>query len=290
MSTERDVTRIVRSWLRTDEHDFPIEIVDDVLAHLDATPQDRLFWPARRFADMNTYTKLAIAAAAVLVVAFTITRLLPANGVGGPVPTPSPSAVPGPSAAAAAVFPPSGELAIGRHSITQEGMTYSFNIATSGWVSNGVFGIDKSAGGFGPTGAGFIFWTDTPVGIFTDPCAQTKGPALGTSIGDLAAAVAAVPGTKLVGGPTDVTVGGHPAKLVVVTIPDDIGCEPQTFYLWYAPSAGNARYATALGSTYRVWIIDVSGTPVWIDGETFKGAGAGPAQEIQAIVDSIQFE
>ena len=288
MSTERDVTRIVRSWLRTDEHDFPVDIVDDVLARLGATPQDRLIWPVRRYADMNTYAKLAIAAAAVVVVAFALTRLLPANGVGGPLLTPSPA--PTPTATAAAAFPPSGELAVGRHSITQEGVTYTFNIATSGWVSNGVFGIDKSAEGFGPTGAGFIFWTDTPVGIFTDPCAQTKGPALGTSIGDLAAAVAAVPGAKLVGGPTDVTVGGHPAKLVVVNIPDDIGCEPQTFYLWYAPSVGAARYATALGSTYRVWIIDVSGTTVWIDGETFKGAGPGPAQEIQEIVDSIQFE
>ena len=47
MSPERDVTRTVRSWLRTDEHDFPIEIVDDVLARLDATPQDRLFWQNR---------------------------------------------------------------------------------------------------------------------------------------------------------------------------------------------------------------------------------------------------
>jgi hypothetical protein len=289
MSTERDVTRIVRSWLRTDEHDFPIEIVDEVLARLDSTPRDRLFWPVWRYADMNTYTKLAIAAAAVVVVAFALTRLLPANGVGGPLPTPSPTAAPTPTAAVAA-FPPSGELAIGRHSITQEGVTYSLNIATSGWESNGTFAIDKAAGGIGPTGAGFIFWTDTPVGIFTDPCAQTKGPALGTSIGDLAAAVAAVPGTKLVGGPTDVTVGGHPAKLVVVTIPEDIGCDPQSFFLWYAPSAGNARFATALGSTYRVWIVDVSGTPIWIDGETFKGADAGPAQAIQEIVDSIQFE
>ena len=29
---------------------------------------------------------------------------------------------------------------------------------------------------------------------------------------------------------------------------------------------------------------------VWIDGETYKGAGPGPGQEIQQIIDSIQFE
>jgi hypothetical protein len=50
------------------------------------------------------------------------------------------------------------------------------------------------------------------------------------------------------------------------------------------------RYATALGSTIRVWIVDVDGTPVWIDGETYKGAGPEPGQEIQQIIDSIQFE
>ena len=40
----------------------------------------------------------------------------------------------------------------------------------------------------------------------------------------------------------------------------------------------------------RVWIIDVDGTIVWIDGETYKGAGPGPGEEIQQIIDSIQFE
>jgi hypothetical protein len=50
------------------------------------------------------------------------------------------------------------------------------------------------------------------------------------------------------------------------------------------------RYATELGSTIRVWIVDVDGTLIWIDGETFKGAGSEPGQQLQQIVDSIQFE
>jgi len=289
MSTERDVTRIVRSWLRTDEYDFPVEIVDDVLARLDATPQDRLIWPARRFADMNTYTKLAIAAAAVVVVAFAAFNLVPRTGVGGPgVATPPPTLAPTPSPTAAA-FPPAGALTIGRHSMVLEGLTVSFNVSTSGWISNGSFGVDRSPD-IGPEGASFIFWTDTPVGVFIDPCAAVRGPSVGVSTAALADAVASVPGTDLVSGPSDVTVGGHPAKLVVISIPDDIGCDPQRFNLWYAPTPGFARYATALGSMYRVWIIDVNGTPVWMDGETFKGAGPEPARQLQKIVDSIQFE
>jgi len=106
--------------------------------------------------------------------------------------------------------------------------------------------------------------------------------------------VAAIPGTDLVSGPSDVTVGGYPAKHVVLTFGKDADCNADgrltggEFYLWYAPS--DARYATELGSTIRVWIVDVDGAIVWIDGETNKGAGPEPGLEIQQIIDSIQFE
>ena len=45
-----------------------------------------------------------------------------------------------------------------------------------------------------------------------------------------------------------------------------------------------------IGDTIRVWIIDADGTRVQIDGETYLGAGPEPGQEIQQIVDSIEFE
>lgn len=297
MSTDRDTTRIVRSWLRTDEHESADRVLDDVLVLLDATPQRRSLWPVRRIADMHTFAKLAIAAAAVVVVAVAGYTLLPSNaGVGGgpPVspsssPSPSPTTRPTPSPTPVAIFPPAGELATGQHSMTLEGVPFSFSVPTSGWISNGSFDIHKDTG-VAPDGAGFIFWTDTPIGVFADPCAQVKSPPVGPSAADLAAAVATVPGTDLVSGPSDVTVGGYPAKQVVLTVRNDVGCNPESFYLWYAPQADLARYATALGSTITVWIVDVDGTLVWIDGETYEGAGPEPGQAIQQIVDSIQFE
>ena len=69
MSADRDITRIVRSWLRTDEHESADRVLGIVLALLDTTPQRRSWWPARRIADMNAYAKILIAAAAVVVVA-----------------------------------------------------------------------------------------------------------------------------------------------------------------------------------------------------------------------------
>jgi hypothetical protein len=68
MNTDLDTARVVRSWLRTDEHESADRVLDTVLALLDATPQHRSS-PVRRFADMNTYAKFALVAAAVLVVA-----------------------------------------------------------------------------------------------------------------------------------------------------------------------------------------------------------------------------
>ena len=41
MSTDRDTTRIVRSWLGTDEHESADRVLDAVLDQLDATPQRR---------------------------------------------------------------------------------------------------------------------------------------------------------------------------------------------------------------------------------------------------------
>ena len=49
MSTDRDTTRIVRSWLQTDEYESADRVLDAVLDQLDTTPQRRAtWWPARR--------------------------------------------------------------------------------------------------------------------------------------------------------------------------------------------------------------------------------------------------
>ncbi len=290
MSTERDMTRIVRSWLRTDEHESADRVLDNVLALLDATPQRRSWWPARRIADMNTVAKLATAVAAVVVAAVVVVNLMPGNGP-GVGPTPSPTAVPSPSPSfASSVFPPDGPLAAGRQSMTRGGVRLSVNVP-AGWQSGDGFFISKDVG-VGPDGASFLFWDRAPVGVYADPCAQHAGPVVGPTTADLAAAMTTIPDTTLVSGPTDVTVGGRPAKHVVLTVSEDVACgvPGDEFYLWYADEEGAARYASALGATLSVWIVDVNGTRLSIDAESYKGAGPEIEQQIQTIIDSIQFE
>jgi len=171
--------------------------------------------------------------------------------------------------------------------MTLNGVRLSLAVATPGWISNGSWGFDK--GLVTPTGAGFIFWpAGPPIGVYADPCGHVKAPPAGPSIGDLAAAVAALPGGVLVSGPSDVTIDGHPAKFVVINMPEAASCAPNSFDLWY--SATDNRYATEFGQTMRVWILDVGGSIVWIDGETYKGAGPEIGAELEQIVSSIQFE
>ena len=94
MSTDRETTRIVRSWLEEGVTALPDRVLDAVLDQLPATPQRRSWWPTWRSNRMNTYAKLLAAAAAVLVVAVVGYQFLPrAGGPGGqPTITPSPSA------------------------------------------------------------------------------------------------------------------------------------------------------------------------------------------------------
>jgi hypothetical protein len=295
MHSDRDTTRIVRSWLEEGVSALPDRVLDAVLDQVAATRQRRSWWPAWRFADMNTYAKLAIAAAAVVVVALVGYNLLPTGGgnVGvTPAVSPSPSialsptAVPSPSPSDLAFFP-DGPIEPGRHSMVRSGKSLSVGMP-SGWTSHLGFRIYTQSGQ-----AAFIFWTDPPINVYADPCThEPLDPPAGDSPAELAAAVSSIPGTDLVDGPTDVTIGGHPAQLVTIRIRDDIDCPPGEFLLWYNEADGPAggRWPDAVGDTINAWIIDVDGTIVWIDGSTARGSAPTTQRDMQQIVESIQFE
>ena len=101
----------------------------------------------------------------------------------------------------------------------------------------------------GPQGAeAIIYWTSFPDGDHADPCALELAPSVGPSAADLAAAVSTAPGTKLVKGPSNVTLGGHPAKHVVLTVREYVGCDPGFFYTW-REVFGGAFWRTTLWAT-----------------------------------------
>jgi hypothetical protein len=203
---------------------------------------------------------------------------------------PAPVASMGPTPAG--VFPagdliPSGGRFSGRHSLTVEGIPFSFSVPTHGWEPFGSLLLSKSS--VGPQGAeAVIFWTGFPDGTYADPCGHLAGPPAG-SAADLAAAVSTAPGTELLTGPSDIVVGGRAAKHVVLTVREDVGCDPGFFYNWKAQTGGAMWEATRLGDVIRVWIVEVDGVVLFIEGETNKDGGPELEQEIQQIVESILF-
>jgi hypothetical protein len=295
MRTEPETTRIVRSWLEEGRTTLPDHILDAVLADLPATHQRRPLWPARRIDDMHAFAKFAMAAAAVLVVAVVGINLLPkTDGVGGglasltPSPTASlaPTAAPSPSPSVLEFFP-DGAVSVGRHSMVRSGKTFSVDMPT-GWTAHDGFRIYTQGGQ-----AAFIFWSDAPGNVFADPCAhEPLDPPAGDTPAELAAAVSSIPGTDLVSGPLDLTVGGYPAKLVTIQVREDIACAAESFLLWYreANGATDGRWPDARGDTINVWIIDVDGTLVWIDGSWSLNTTPTLHDEMRQIVDSIRFE
>jgi hypothetical protein len=103
------------------------------------------------------------------------------------------------------------------------GVPFSFRASTSGWERFD-FSMNKSI--MGPQDAeAIVFWSSFPDGDHAIPCDNVLDPQ-GPSAGDLAAAVASAPGTELVTGPSEVTVGGRVAKHVVLTVREDLGCDP----------------------------------------------------------------
>ena len=91
MSAERDVNRIVRSWIRAEEPDSADRVLQIVLSRLDATPQRRSWWPARRFPTLNSSARIGLAAAAAFAVAIAGIGLLRTSPDVGPTVSPTPS-------------------------------------------------------------------------------------------------------------------------------------------------------------------------------------------------------
>jgi hypothetical protein len=187
-----------------------------------------------------------------------------------------------------------------RSAVTEEGVTFSFRVRKMvGWEQFRSLSTDKSAGGpismnksiVGPQGAeAIIYWTSFPDGDYADPCARLVSPPVGPSAADLAAAVSTAPGTRLVKGPADVTLDGRPAKHVVLTVREKVGCDPGFFYTWRDIDGGALWPTTSVGDTIRVWIVDVDGTRLFIAAETTEQASSGLEKEIQRIVQSIRFD
>ena len=133
MSTDRETTLAVRSWLEDGVNRLPDRILDAVLDQVPTTPQRRSGWSAWRSFRMNTYAKLAAGAAAVLVLAIVGYQFLPRSGGPGGQPTSAPS--PSPSLLAKGDF-------------TTIGATVRLDATGAGDKVSGTMSVQRNEGNF----------------------------------------------------------------------------------------------------------------------------------------------
>lgn len=280
MSAERDVNRIVRSWIRTEEHESSDRVLQTVLSKLDATPQRRPLWPSRRFADMNNYARFALGAAAVvLVVAFLGRNLLPrTEGVGGQ-PTVAPTASPTPSPT------PPVPLASGTVHVNDRlyGRRIEIMLPTD-WTMQA---DSDGQWAFARTGSAYPFVGVFAVSdVFSDPCAGTYVPL--TQLAPPNATQLEDALTRLAGfeaGPVaSVEVAGRPTRHFVLSNQIDTSTAACTdgdlLPLFWVRD--NVKVSTNGGTTQQVWIVE--GSPAMlIVGEL----GESPSLADQGLLDAI---
>jgi hypothetical protein len=306
MSTDRDTTRIVRSWLEEGVTALPDRVLDAVLDQLPATSQRRAWWPARRLNEMNSTFKLAIAVAAVVVVALVGINVLPSSGdVGGPVltqpPTQTPAPTPSPSQSALPVIR-DGPLPVGTYTIgpavkdsffecpDTPGCSNTIGLVLTvpdGWSGVGNESILLTVGeNAPPAGAGLLFTRGA--GLYNDPCHFESPPGIpvGPTAEDFASALADHPLLDVTT-PVDVSLAGYFGKYVDLQVPSDpAGCDVGDVYRPWEPGL----YAQGPGQRWHLWILDVDGQRVVVQSTDYAGTSAQDRAELQAIVDSIKIE
>jgi hypothetical protein len=289
MSTDRDTTRIVRSWLKSDQHESADRVLDSVLDQLDTTPQRRAWWPARRLPGMNQAMRIALASAAVVVVALIGITLFRGPGIGSdPIaPTPSPSAAPSPVAlpgAGTLLLP--GSYLIGDPFPVHVTVDLGENWGVWGSVAPDVAAVYQETPDV-PDGRGFIVvLVDN---LYSDPCDQASGlmdPPLGPTVDDLASALANQPSTDA-SEPIDVTIDGYSGKYLEYTMTGITEECPGGLVRW--PSSQGPRQALD-GEHDQVWILDVERVRLVIDAFSFRGTPAAAMTELRQIVESMQIE
>lgn len=287
MSTDRETTRIVRSWLDEGVTQLPDRVLDAVLDQVPATPQRRAtWWPVRRYQSMNTMLKFGLAATVVAIAALFGVNYLGAN-VGGPgLADPTPSPAPTPVTALAG----QEDLAAGRYSIAS-GISMRVTAAVpNGWSAVGSWGVRGPLGYEAPDGSGIRFYT---VGnLLNNPSSYADGlqdPPVGPTVDDLIEAI--VEQAEWTSStPSDTTIGGYQAKHVRITIPDGAELDPReiggAFYLFQDEGSGQI-WGLEVGQMFDVYVVDVDGERLVLDAFHYPGTPETDRTALDAVVDSI---
>ena len=275
MSTDRDTARIVRSWLRTDEHESADRVLYALLDQLDTTPQRRAAgWP-----NVNRSVMLAVAAVVVIAALLGLNFLVAPN-VGSPgvegTPSPDPSL---------SLLPLEGELAAGTYSLGPDfPVPLTFEVP-EGWATGRISDVEIGLYLADPTdpnapGIGF----GVVENVVANPCGVALlDPPVGGSVAEMVEAISGLERFEATSA-SDITVDGYAGQEFEITSPQGSTCALQTWW------NGQRVNGVGLGETNRLRIIDVDGELLMI-AIAYQPAflsDAGSLADAQSVVDSVR--
>jgi hypothetical protein len=277
MSTDRDTTRLVRSWLEEGVTRLPDRVLDSVLDQVPATRQRRRLWSWPRIAKPPSLAPLAAAAtiAVVMLIGFALVF-----GPGGPA-TPEPSPTTGPTAQSSPTEPIETMLPAGTYSLEGFPVGVSFSVP-SGWTRCDMNPSEQAVCRVGANG-GVQFMI--VVNVVADPCDDVLlDPPVGPSVDDLVAALSGLSRFTATA-PVDVTLDGFTGKEFTLTAPSGQGCTLRT---WATPDRING---VGLNEANLIRIIDVDGTRVVMAGPYPRLAldAADAIAAMRQVMDSVTF-
>ena len=318
MSDDHDFERATRAFLEEGSDRTPPATIDAVLLAVRTTPQERDLRIPWRTTPMSNLMRLVAAMAVTVVVGVVALNLFGASpdaggvGAGGspsaspvptPTPTPTPTSTPTPTNAPSAAFPEfpgvSDDVAPGTY-LWSSGATTPADITftlPAGWQSR--FGIpNKDRGGPGEIAVGNWIVSN----VYADPCRWQESlldPAVGPTVDDLASAMAAQK-DRNASAPTDVTLGGYPAKRVELSIPTDLDlatCDQGAFRTWVSPGdnpfaivGSSENLGMHPGQRDVVYIVDVDGDRLVIATWHMPDTSAADLAELDTILASMRIE
>ena len=282
MSADREVTRIVQSWLHEDAHEDADRILNLVLDEIDTTPQRRASWLARRFPIMNSSARLGLVAAAIVLAAAVGIGLYGKLWVGSPTPTPSSSPSP-----EALTSPPEALTAGVRYLASTFSAPFTFSVPGSGWTMGtsepASFDVHAFVNGY------YGLSVMTNVYVYRDPCHWDLGyidnPASLSTVDGIVAALTSFPGFTT-STPVATSVGGHVGMAFDLTPPADAsGCKDAGKVRVLDVGSSNDEFSVNGRLHYQV--VEVGGTPVVLEHYSFIGASA--LLEVQKLAHTVTF-
>jgi len=278
--SDRSFETAMHTWLEDGSDRTPPAAIDAVLLAVMTTPQERDLRIPRRFSQMPTYMRLAAGIAIVAVLGVGALVYFNDGSNVGPQSTAAPSASPAPASTPASPLA-EGPLAPGRYSYDPDGMRVTMTLP-AGW--SGVSGSAIGKAPFElPSGVGLGF--AQPTTVFRDPCAPaTSAEPVGPTVDNLVAALADLPNVT---GATqvDATISGFSGThLTFVVDTTGIDCVMGLY------GQGSFIRAAENGQRQDLWVLDVGGTRLVIDGATFPETLAKDRAEMLAIVDTLVIE